>query len=106
MYKSLNKFEYYRKMRFNSERLVFLVDSSAKTINMKCLDMKGATETTGSEALKGVTFQPCEIKVQANLLDNEFYRIDSNFNFNTKFKTPNLKSHNLLKEHFYVNCNF
>lgn len=87
-------------MRFNTDRLVFLVDSSSKTINMKCVDVKAATE--GGEAAKGATFQPCEIKVQVNLLENEFKRIDSNFNFNTKFKTPNIKSHNLLKEDFYV----
>lgn len=102
LYKSLNKFEYYKQMRFNSDRLVFLVDSSAKTINMKCIDMKAAVEGSGAEAVKSATFQNCEIKVQANLLDSEFHRIDSNFNFNTKFNTPNIKSHNLLKEDFYV----
>lgn len=73
------------------------------SINMKCLDVKAAI--AGADSGK-TSLQSCEIKIQKNLLTNEFFRLDSNFNFNTKFKTPNIKSHNLLKEDFYVKYNF
>ena len=48
------------------------------------------------------SFQACEIKTQKNLQSEQFYRINSNFNLNSKFKTPNVKAHSLTKEDFYV----
>lgn len=48
------------------------------------------------------SFQACEIKIQKFLLENEFFKLDSNFNLNSTFRTPNVKSHNLLKQDFLV----
>jgi hypothetical protein len=48
------------------------------------------------------TFHSCEIKTQNGLFKNEFFRINSNLELNSKFKTPNVKAHNLTKKDFYV----
>jgi hypothetical protein len=96
LYKSLNEFDYYKQMKFNSERLVFLVDSKTKSINMKSL------ETASFDSKAATAFNACEIKSQKSLIQDQFYRVNSNFNLNSKFKTPNVKAHNLTKEDFYV----
>lgn len=95
LYKSLNEFSYYKQMKFNAERLVFLVDSTTKNINMKLLDVSAPSDS------KSNTFQSCEIKTQKSLLNDQFFRINSNFNLNSKFKTPNVKAYSLTKEDFY-----
>ena len=52
------------------------------------------------------TLQQCEMKTQLNLLKNEFIKLNSNLNLNSVFKTPNVKSYNLLKEDFHVIWSF
>ena len=51
------------------------------------------------------SFQQCELKVIANLLKSNFVRVNSNLMLNSTFKTPNIKSHELLKDDFYVSDN-
>ena len=52
------------------------------------------------------TLQNCQIDIEAKLFDNEFYRLNSNLNLNSTFKSPNVKSYNLLKKDLYkaLNC--
>ena len=47
-----------------------------------------------------VAFQQCELNTRANLINDEFFKLNSNFTLKSTFKTPNVKSHNLLKEDF------
>lgn len=54
-------------------------------------------------SLSDAKFQSCDIKIQKNLFADQFFRLHSNFDLNSKFKTPNVKAYNLTKEDFYVN---
>jgi len=90
LFNRLNEFAYYKQMKFNQERLLFLVDTKTKNINMKSLDLNSTSST----------FQQCELSTKS-LLSQEFFKLNSNLNLKTLFKTPNVKSHNLLKEDFY-----
>lgn len=92
VYKALNDFDYYRKMNYNKDRLLFTIDTTKKNINMKSLNVSTAVSS----------FQQCELKVVANLLKSNFVRVNSNLMLNSTFKTPNIKSHELLKDDFYV----
>lgn len=49
-------------------------------------------------------FLQCDLKVVSNLLKSNFVKINSNLTLNSTFKTPNIKSYDLLKEDFYVSC--
>lgn len=91
IFKSLNELDYYREMKFNQERLLFLVDTKNKSINMKCLDLN---------VNDNKNYQSCEIKVEKNLIKSDFKKLTSNYELNSKFKIPNVKSHNLLKKDF------
>ena len=55
------------------------------------------SETSGKS-----TFQQCELTIRANLFQNEFFKLNSSFSLKSIFKTPNLKSHSLLREDFYA----
>lgn len=61
---------------------------------MKTLDLNDAKST----------FQQCELSTK-QLLSNEFFKLNSNVTLKSTFKTPNVKSHNLLKEDFYAALN-
>jgi hypothetical protein len=97
LFRELNKFEYYKQMKFNSERLIFLVNSTEKSINIKSLDVSQAQDAESTK--RATPLMPCEIKSVTDLLSNQFFKVDSNFKLNSVFKTPNVKSHN--KEDFY-----
>lgn len=96
IFRTLNDIDYYKKMSFNIDRLIFLVDSATKNINMKTLNYMDTK----------ATLQNCQIDIEAKLFDNEFYRLNSNLNLNSTFKSPNVKSYNLLKKDLYkaLNC--
>lgn len=55
------------------------------------------SETSGKS-----TFQQCELTIKNNLFQSEFFKLNSSFSLKSIFKTPNLKSHSLLKEDFYA----
>lgn len=61
---------------------------------MKSLDV---SDSTGK-----ASFQACELTTRSNLLRDEFFKLNSNFTLKSTFKTPNVKSHHLLKEDFYA----
>ncbi len=61
---------------------------------MKALDV--SIETSKPNYLN------CEITTQKNLLCDQFLKFNCNFDLNSTFRTPNVKSYNLLKEDFYV----
>ncbi len=61
---------------------------------MKSLDV---SDTTAKASL-----QPCDLTTRTNLLSEEFFKLNSNFTLKSTFKTPNVKSHRLLKEDFYA----
>lgn len=94
IFKSLNEIDYYRQMTFNRERLLFLVDSQKKSINMKCLDVSLSDNKN---------YQACEIKVIENLLKNQFVNLRTNFSLKSIFKILNVHSYNILREDFLVN---
>ena len=48
------------------------------------------------------TLQSCQIDPKLGLFDEEFFQLNTYLNLNSIFKTPNVKSYNLLKEDFYV----
>ncbi|RNA29695.1 odr-4 -like protein, partial [Brachionus plicatilis] len=91
IFKSLNDLEYYKEMKFNTDRLLFLVDTQKKTINMKSLDIS---------VHDNKNYQSCEIKVARNLLKNEFVNLSAKFNLNSIFKVLNVYSYNILKKDF------
>jgi hypothetical protein len=47
-------------------------------------------------------FGNCELSIQANLFEQHFFKMNANLVLNSIFKTPNVRSYNLLKEDFYV----
>lgn len=55
-----------------------------------------------SSDVKSTTFQSCELTTEKNLFSEQFYKLTSNYRFNSAFKTPNIKSYNLLKEDLCV----
>jgi hypothetical protein len=92
IFDSLLKFEYYKKMKFTSNRrLLFVVERGGKSINMKSIDINDLKSSP----------QQCDITIKKDLFKNEFYTLNSNLKMKTFFTTPNIKSHNLLKENFY-----
>ncbi|CAF0818045.1 unnamed protein product [Brachionus calyciflorus] len=91
LFKALNEFDYYKEMKFNQERLLFLVDTKTKSINMKTLDLSIPDNKN---------YQSCVIKVEKNLFETYFRHLNSNYEINSIFKTANAKSHNLLKKDF------
>ncbi len=46
--------------------------------------------------------QACQIEAKSGLFDNEFYQLNTYLNLSSIFKTPNVKSYNLVKKDFYV----
>ena len=72
---------------------------------MKALDVAADSSSSSSTASKP-TFLACDIKSHAHLLRDRFYKLGSNFELNSTFKIPNVKSYDLLKEDFYVNISF
>lgn len=95
LFKTLNTFDYYKQMKFNTQRLIFLVDKTNKNINIKALDI--ATEQQSTKP----TYLECDLLQQKNLLSSQFLKFNCNFDLNSTFRTPNVKSYNLLKEDFY-----
>ena len=62
-----------------------------------------SSSTKSSKPAQGASvFQQCDLKVVSNLLKTNFVKINSNLALNSTFKTPNIKSYDLLKEDFYV----
>ena len=48
------------------------------------------------------TLQSCALEVRKNLYDQEFFQLNSNLNLNSTFKTPNVRSYDLLEKDFYT----
>lgn len=48
------------------------------------------------------TLQACQIDVNPNMFDQDFFQLNCNLNLDSTFKTPNVKSYNLLKNDLYV----
>lgn len=93
IFKSLNEFDYYKEMKFNKDRLLFLVDTNKKFINMKSLDISVSDNKN---------YQTCDLKLVKNLLKNEFTFLRTNFKLNSIFKILNVYSYNILKKDFLV----
>ena len=48
------------------------------------------------------TLQPCALEVRKNLYEHEFFQLNSNLNLNSAFRTPNVRSYDLLEKDFYT----
>lgn len=107
IFKALNNFDYYKQMDFNSDRLLFTIDTAKKSVNMRSMSLGDSTNIKSSKsATQGAAvFQQCELKVVSSLLKTNFVKINSNLTLNSTFKTPNIKSYDLLKEDFYKALN-
>lgn len=92
LFKTINDLDYYQKMNFNKDRLLFLVNSSTKNINMKSLNYMDTK----------ATLQACQIDVKPNMFDQDFFQLNCNLNLDSTFKIPNVKSYNLLKNDLYT----
>ena len=49
-------------------------------------------------------YQQCELTTK-QMINSDFFKLNSNLSLRSTFKTPNVKSHNLLKEDFYAALN-
>ncbi len=52
------------------------------------------------------SLQACQIEVKPGLFDKEFHQLNSYLNLSSVFRTPNVKSYNLIKKDFYVSIFF
>lgn len=88
-----------------TERMSDLTSSSfISSLNMRSMSIGDSSSNKSSKpvAQGAVGFQQCELKVVNSLLKTNFVKVNSNLTLNSTFKTPNIKSYDLLKEDFYV----